>query len=94
MHGITVDAKVDVSRKDQARSMLREMVVPGARARAGFTAGYWLRATDSDVLRAVQIYDSEENARAAAERIQSEGPPPGAPVTLESVATYEVIAQA
>ena len=94
MHGISVEVKVDPDREEEARMMLREMVVPGAKARAGFAAGYWLRATEGDVILAVQIYDSADTARAAAEQIRSEGPPPGAPVTLESVQTYEVLAQA
>lgn len=74
--------------------MTREMIVPRAKLHAGFAVGYWLRATQGDVLRAVHIYDSEDAARAAAEAISSEGPPPGAPVTLESVETYEVLAHA
>jgi hypothetical protein len=94
MYGITIDVRVDTNREEEARKMLREMVVPGAKAHTGFKAGYWLRAIESDLLRAVQLYDSEESARAAAGQIQSEGPPPGAPVTLESVTTYEVLAQA
>ena len=46
------------------------------------------------MLRAVRIFDTEANALALAERISSEGPPPGAPVSLASVDTYEVIAEA
>jgi hypothetical protein len=60
----------------------------------GFSAGYWLRALQGDVIRAVQIVDTEANALATAERISSEGPPPGAPVSLTSVTTYEAIAEA
>ncbi len=59
MYGITVDVRVDPKREEEARKMLREMVVPSAKARPGFAAGYWLRATEGDVLRAVQIYNSE-----------------------------------
>ena len=58
----------------------------------GFSTGYWLRALQGDVLRSVQIFDTEANALATAERIRSEGPAPGSPVTLTSVDTYEVIA--
>lgn len=94
MHGIVIDVKVDSSREEEAQRMLREMIVPKAKAHAGFAAGYWLRALDEDVIRSVHLYDSEADARVAAEAIRSEGPPPGAPVTLESIDTYEVLAQA
>lgn len=93
MFGIIVEVKVDRSREEEARRMLREMVVPRAKARAGFAAGYWLRAMDGDSLRAVEIFETADAARAAAGQI-GEGPPPGAPVTLVSIATYEVLAQA
>lgn len=94
MHGIVIDVRVDSDREEEARRMLREMIVPRARAHPGFAAGYWLRALEGDVIRSVHLYDSEDAARAAAEVIGSEGPPPGAPVTLESISTYEVLAQA
>jgi hypothetical protein len=93
MHAIIVEVKVDSAREEEAQRMLREMVVPRAKARPGFTAGYWVRALQGDALRTVELFDSEDNARAAAEQI-SEGPPPGAPVTLESIEIYEVLAHA
>jgi hypothetical protein len=94
MHGIIVEVRVDVSREEEARRMLREMVVPRAKAHPGFAAGYWLRAVQGDMLRSIQVFESEDAAQSAAGRIRSEGPLPGAPVTLESVDVYEVLAQA
>jgi hypothetical protein len=93
MHAIIVEVTVDQSREDEARGMLRDMVVPRAKSHAGIVSGYWLRALEGDVLRSVQLYDTEANALDVADRIRSEGPPPGAPVSLVSVDTYEVIAQ-
>ena len=43
--------------------------------------------------RSVQLYDTKNNALTIAGQIQAAGPPPGAPVTLLSVNTYDVIAQ-
>jgi hypothetical protein len=94
MHGVIIEVAVDPSREEEARRMLRELIVPKAKAQPGFEAGYWLRALQGEVLRSVHLYDSEDAARAAAEAIQAEGPPPGAPVTLEAIDTYEVIAKA
>jgi hypothetical protein len=94
MYGVIIEVEVDASREQEARRMLREVIVPRARTHRGFSDGYWLRALQGDVLRAVQIFDTEANAVATAERIRSEGAPPGAPVTLRSVETYEVVAEA
>jgi hypothetical protein len=94
MYAIVIDVEVDLTRDDEARSMVREMIVPRAKTHPGFAGGYWLRALQGDVLRTVQLYDSEDNARTTANEIASEGAPPGAPVTLVSVDTYEVIASA
>ena len=93
MYGIIVQVAVDPNREEEARTILREMVVPEAKARPGFRAGYWLRSLDGDVLRAVQIYESDNAARAAAVHIR-QGPPPGSPVALQSVDLYEVLARA
>lgn len=93
MHAVIVEVRVVSNREEEMRGMLRDMIVPRARAHGGISAGYWLRALQGDVLRSVQLYDTEANAVATAERIRSEGPPPGAPVTLTSVDIYEVIAQ-
>lgn len=48
MNGVIIHVQVDTNREEEARTMLREMVVPRARAHAGFVAGYWLRALDGD----------------------------------------------
>jgi hypothetical protein len=94
MHAVIIDVALDPAREDVARRMLLDLIVPQAKSRAGFTAGYWLRALQADAIRAMQVYESEATARAAAEEIRAEGPPPGAPVTLESISTYEVLAHA
>jgi hypothetical protein len=93
MYGIIIEVRVDPSREEEVRKMLENMILPSARTHKGIIAGYWLRSLDGDVLRAVQLYDTKTNARETADQIQSEGPPPGAPVSLVSVNTYEIIAQ-
>ena len=93
MYGIIIDVNVDPNREVEARNMLSNMVVPRAKTHQGIVAGYWLRDMNGDILRSIQLYDTEANAHDTAERIRSQGPPPGAPVTLASVSTYEVIAQ-
>ena len=94
MYGVIIEVRVNPSREQEARNMVRDMIAPRARMHRGFSTGYWLLALQGDVLRSVQIFDTEANALATAERIRSEGPPPGAPVTQTSVDTYEVISDA
>jgi hypothetical protein len=94
MHGVIVQVRIDPNGEEEATRMLHEVVVPMAKTLRGFASGTWLRALEGAGGRGVLLFDSEETARAAAEQIRSEGPPPGAPVTLETVDAYEVVAQA
>ena len=93
MHGVVIDVKVDPNREQEARDMLNNIIVPRAKTHQGIINGYWLRDVKGDILRTIELYDTEANANELAERIRSQGPPPGAPVTLVSVNTYDVIAQ-
>ena len=93
MYGIIIEVSVDRNREEEVRSMVANMIVPQARTHQGIKAAYWLHSLEGDILRAIQLYDTEANARATANQIQSQGPPPGAPVSLISISTYEVIAQ-
>jgi hypothetical protein len=94
MHGVIVQVRIDSNREEEARSTLHEVVVPRAKALAGFSGGTWRRALDGDGGRGVLLFESEDAARAAVDEIRSQGPPPGVPVTLEAVDAYEVLAQA
>jgi hypothetical protein len=94
MHGVIVQVRIDSNREEEARSTLHDVVVPRAKALAGFSGGTWLRALDGDGGRGVLLFESEDAARAAVDEIRSQGPPPGVPVTLEAVDAYEVLAQA
>jgi hypothetical protein len=94
MHGVIVQVRIDPTGEEEARRMLNEVVVPMAKGLDGFASGTWLRAVEGDAGRGVLLFESEEAARAGAEDIRSQGPPPGVPVTLEAVDVYEVLAQA
>jgi hypothetical protein len=63
--------------------------VPQASRAPGFQAGYWTRDGNSGLSMA--IFDSEENARAAAERVPTMVPEG---VTMEGVEVREVVASA
>jgi hypothetical protein len=92
MHGTI--ATVDIhGNRDETEKLLHEFTIPAARSLGGFVRGVWLRAEDGSTGRGVVLWETEEHARAAAERI-SQGPPAGAPVTLRSVEVFEVVAEA
>ena len=95
MHAVVTRVTVDGSREAEARSVLQDVVVPQAMALPGFEGGHWLRALDDSTEgTGMLFFDTEANARAAADQIRSEGPPPQAPVTMEAVTEYEVVVQA
>jgi hypothetical protein len=89
MHAVLTSVTI----KDQATAegYLREQVVPNAKQAPGFVAGYWVR--DEGEGRGVIVFESEDAARAASERIgEGIGGNPG--VTLNSVTVGEVVASA
>lgn len=93
MHAVVGQVKIDAGREDEARKLLEDFVLPNAKSLAGFQGGYWARAMDGDAGHSILLFDTEEHARAGAARI-SEGPPPGAPVSVMSTTVCEVLAQA
>jgi len=59
MYGIIIEVSVDPNREKEARNMVANMIVPRARTHQGIMAGYCLRALDGDILKSVQLYDTE-----------------------------------
>jgi hypothetical protein len=94
MYGVINEVEIDASRNEEAEKLLNELVVPRAKSLVGFRRGTWLRSLDGTQGRGVLLFESEQTARAAADEIRSQGPPPDAPVTPRSIAVYEVLAEA
>ncbi len=96
MYATVGQVKVDPGREDEARKLLEELVVPRAKGLAGFQGGHWARVLGGDVGYSLLLFDTEANARAAADQV-AQGPPPGAPpdppATFLRVDVCEVIAQ-
>jgi hypothetical protein len=91
MHAVVV--KVSVTDGEPATKYLREEIVPRVSQAPGFVAGYWVRLEGGDEGNSVVVFESEEQARGAAEQIQSSvGDNPG--VTLNDVSVGEVVANA
>ena len=94
MYAVVNEVEIDASKGDEATKLLNEIVVPKAKALAGFKSGRWVRSLDGTQGRSLLLFESEADAKAAAEEIRTQGPPPGAPVTVKAVAAYEVLAEA
>jgi hypothetical protein len=91
MHAVVV--RVTIGDFETARKGLREEIVPRASQAPGFVAGYWTRSDDGGNGLSMVLFESEDAARAAAERIRTEGVAPET-VTLEDVEVREVVERA
>jgi hypothetical protein len=90
MHAVVVKVELpEGGTIEQGRKVLSEVVIPMVRSQPGFVAGYWLSPPTGTEGLSFVIYDSEQNARSAAENIE-----PPAPVKLISAEVREVAASA
>jgi hypothetical protein len=96
MHAVVVRATIHNA--DRTREVLNSQVVPQASGAPGFEAGYWTWPTGDGELNvlAMIVFDSEENARAAGDRVganfsQLESRDD---ITLDGVEVREVVASA
>jgi hypothetical protein len=89
MHAVVV--RVSIANIETAQKGLNELVVPRASQSPGFVTGHWTRSEAGDNGLSMIIFDSEDAARAASERIGTNVPEG---VGLESVEVREVVAHA
>ena len=89
MHAVIVS--VTVNDGEAATTQLRNEIVPRVKQAHCFVAGYWVRIEGGDKGRGTIVFDSEDNARAAAEQVQQQ---PAEAVTLDSVDVGEVVEHA
>jgi hypothetical protein len=96
MHAIVVRAAIHNA--DRTREVLNSQVVPQASRAPGFKAGYWTWPTGEGELNVLAriIFDSEENARTAGDRVsanfsQLEN---SDDITLDGVEVRKVVASA
>ena len=88
-HAVVLQVKLSHASPEEAESMLKELVVPMAKAQPGFEKGIWMRSADNNGLGVV-VFDTAENAETAASALK---PPPGGPELISST-VYEVGAEA
>ena len=87
MHAVVI--RVTITDEDNAMSELRENVVPTVAQAPGFVTGYWTRKDNTGL--SMVVFESEDAAQAASERISS-GIPDS--VSLEGVEIREVVGHA
>ena len=91
MHAVVT--KVSVTDGPTATEFLRETIVPRVSQAPGFVAGYWVRLEGGDEGNSVIVFESEDAARATAERIrENTASNPG--VTMNDITVGEVVANA
>jgi hypothetical protein len=91
MHAVVV--RVKIGDPEIARKGLRDQVVPVVSQAPGFVAGYWTSSDDGHDGLSMAVFESEDAARAAAERART-GTVRAETVTLESVEVREVVEHA
>ena len=92
MHAVI--ARVTIRDFEVARQGLRDEVVPRVSQAPGFVAGYWTRSEDGGSGLSMLLFESEDAARAAADRIRSDPMPNPDAVSLNDVEVREVVEQA
>jgi hypothetical protein len=91
MHAVVV--RVTVKDVESSRQQLNEVVVPRVKQSPGFQAGYWTAPPGgSGAGLSMVVFDSEQNAKQAAEMVRG-GPVPDG-VQIEDVEVREVVASA
>jgi hypothetical protein len=93
MHAIVVQVTFKAGRQHEAMSELEASVIPGVKRAEGFVAGYWLRTDDGARGVSVELFETSDNANAELAR-RSTDLPDQAPLSIDSVAIFEVIASA
>jgi hypothetical protein len=91
MHAVVV--RVTVGDAEIAEKGLHQQVVPGVSGAPGFVAGYWTRSDDGANGLSVLVFESEEAARAVADRFRAGSILPET-VTVSRIEVREVVATA
>jgi hypothetical protein len=92
MHAVAV--RVSFNDVDAAEEGLHSQIVPMVKQAPGFVSGWWTRSQDRSNGLALMVFESEDAAQAALERLQSEGPGASEHVNVESAEVREVVANA
>jgi hypothetical protein len=93
MHAVLIEVDVTGVDRDTGLQALREHVVPAITQLPGFQSGTWLTGNENDRGLSLTVWDTEENARAMAERFGSDRGP-AMPASVARCEVREVAARA
>jgi hypothetical protein len=96
MHARVTTAKCDPANRDALIKYVQDHAIPVAREFAGFAGGHWLVSDDGTKAVTITLYYTAEAVKASganADKVRNEAASTVA-LTIESVDTFEVVAQA
>ena len=88
MNVMLVSLKLDPSRIEEVDRHLREDVMSWATRQTGFVCGQWLRRVDGQQCLGLVVFDTEDQANAAADGPRSQPSLQGRAWNTESVAIF------
>lgn len=92
MHAMVGTSKLNFENRDEAAQMANG-ILSNLRSAPGFVAGSFARSADGTQGRSMIVFDSEEQAKAAAENARANIPADGR-VEIVSIEVYEVVPHA
>ncbi len=95
MHAVILEVDTSGAEREAALKRLREEIIPTIKQAPGFRSGTWTGGPSAEDRRglALVVFDTEENAQAAANRLSvGANPQPG--VTVQRSEVREVVATA
>lgn len=93
MYAVLIEVDVAGVDRESGLSALRDHVVPGIAQLPGFQSGTWLTGNEDGRGLSLTLWDTEENARAMAERFAGGGGP-AMPASVARCEVREVAATA
>jgi len=91
-HAAIVTVDIAAGQFDSAQKVLINEIVPRISKAPGFIKGYWTVRGDKTQGLSIIVFDSKQNAEAAAQTARNSPTPPG--VKLNNVDIGEVVAEA
>lgn len=74
MYAVFVVTEIDASKVEEVDTMLKEGLAPRIKQSPGFVSGTWGRSADGTEGRSMVLFKSEEDARAALDRLMGDAP--------------------
>ena len=94
MQAVVIRVTIAPDRWAEANTVLHDSVVPMTKSAPGFVRGTWLHNQDTATGTGFIMFETTEHARAMMSQMEQAPPQPDDPVTITSVETFDVAAEA